>query len=189
MRERNIIYITKIHSIISQKIRNYFYSKAFNIDNCNISKGAYFKNSKNIEIKNFFNSGSNLWMESVDNGVIKVGNNVSFSQNVHVAALNRVEIGNGVLVGSDVLITDHEHGINYKDIINNIPPKDRELTVKGSTLIRNNVWISDNVKVLSGVTIGENSIIGANSVVTRNIPSNSVAVGIPCRVIRRLGGN
>lgn len=49
-----------------------------------------------------------------------------------------------------------------------------------------NVWIGANSVVLPGVTIGENSVIGAGSVVTKDIPSNVVAVGNPCRVVREI---
>ena len=51
-------------------------------------------------------------------------------------------------------------------------------------IIGNNVWIGGSVTILPGVTIGDNVTIGAGSVVTRDIPSNSVAVGNPCKVIK-----
>ncbi len=50
--------------------------------------------------------------------------------------------------------------------------------------IGDNVWMGGNVTILSGVTIGGNTIIGAGSVVTKDIPSNVVAAGNPCRVLR-----
>lgn len=53
--------------------------------------------------------------------------------------------------------------------------------------IGNNVWIGANAVVMPGVTIGENSVIGAGSVVTKDIPANVVAYGVPCRVIRPIG--
>ena len=53
--------------------------------------------------------------------------------------------------------------------------------------IGNNVWIGGSATILPGVTIGDNVTIGAGSVVTKDIPSNVVAVGNPCRVIKRLG--
>ena len=52
--------------------------------------------------------------------------------------------------------------------------------------IGNNVWIGGSVTILPGVTVGDNVTIGAGSVVTRNIPSNTVAVGNPCKVIKSL---
>ena len=53
-------------------------------------------------------------------------------------------------------------------------------------IIGNNVWIGGSVTILPGVTIGDNVTIGAGSVVTRDIPSNSVAVGNPCKVIKHI---
>ena len=50
--------------------------------------------------------------------------------------------------------------------------------------IEENVWIGAGAILLPGVTIGKNSVIGAGSVVTRDIPENVVAVGVPCRVLR-----
>lgn len=67
-----------------------------------------------------------------------------------------------------------------------MPPIKRQLNSKGETIIGNKVWLGDNVVVLSGVKIGNNSIIGANSVVTKDIPSFSIAVGSPAKVIKTI---
>ena len=52
--------------------------------------------------------------------------------------------------------------------------------------IGNNVWIGANCTVLAGVEIGDNSVIGAGSVVTKSIPKNVVAVGVPCKILREI---
>ena len=52
--------------------------------------------------------------------------------------------------------------------------------------LRSNVWLGGGVIVLPGVNIGENTVVGAGAVVTRDLPANVVAVGVPARVIRRL---
>ncbi|TEZ49613.1 maltose O-acetyltransferase [Escherichia coli] len=52
--------------------------------------------------------------------------------------------------------------------------------------IGNNVWIGSHVVINPGVTIGDNSVIGAGSIVTKDIPPNVVAAGVPCRVIREI---
>ena len=57
------------------------------------------------------------------------------------------------------------------------------LNSSGKVCIGNNVYIATNVTLLKGVTIGDNCIIGAGSVVNKSIPANSVAVGVPCRVV------
>ena len=53
--------------------------------------------------------------------------------------------------------------------------------------IGKNVWLGAGAIVLPGVTIGDNSVIGAGAVVSRDIPANVVAVGVPCRVLREIG--
>ena len=55
-----------------------------------------------------------------------------------------------------------------------------------NVIIKDNVFIGNNVTVLKGVVIGQNSVIGAGSVVTRSIPENVIAGGIPCKVLREI---
>ena len=52
--------------------------------------------------------------------------------------------------------------------------------------VGNNVWIGAGTVVLGGVTIGDNTVIGAGSIVTKDIPANVIAVGVPCRVMREI---
>ena len=67
-----------------------------------------------------------------------------------------------------------------------IPPAKRHLKSKGEIRIGRNVWIGDKVSIFGGVTIGDNVIIGAGSIVTHNIPSNSMAVGAPAKVVKQI---
>lgn len=64
------------------------------------------------------------------------------------------------------------------------PVKD-ELPLKGDTIVGNDVWIGQNVTVMPGVHIGDGAIIGANSVAAKDIPPYTIAVGNPCRVIKK----
>ena len=64
-------------------------------------------------------------------------------------------------------------------------PKFSDLPYKGDTVVGNDVWIGQNVTVMPGVHIGDGAIIGAHSVVARDIPPYCIAVGNPCRVIRK----
>ena len=66
-----------------------------------------------------------------------------------------------------------------------IAPVKEELPLKGDTVIGNDVWIGQNVTVMPGIHIGDGAIIGANSVVASDIPPYAVAVGNPCRVIKK----
>lgn len=66
-----------------------------------------------------------------------------------------------------------------------IAPYESELPYKGDTVVGNDVWIGQNVTVMPGVHIGDGAIIGANAVVASNIPSYSIAVGNPARVVKK----
>lgn len=114
---------------------------------------------------------------------LSIGDNVFINSNCHIGCINKIVIGNSVMIGSGVLITDHQHGTLADS---DIPVADRELVSKGAVVIEDNVWIGEHVCILSGVTIGEGSIIGANAVVTKSIPAHSLAVGVPATVIESL---
>ena len=116
---------------------------------------------------------------------ITIGEKCYFGDYLHLTCINEITIGNNVLTGRWVTISDNAHGeINIEAIKE--APSERPLTSKGSVRIGNNVWIGDKVTILAGVIIGDNTIIGANSVVTKSIPSNCVAAGNPAKVIKRL---
>lgn len=110
-----------------------------------------------------------------------IGNGVGFGNNCHIGCINHIEIGDNVTLGSNVLIGDHSHG-DINDI--ETPVMKRPLRSKGPIIIEENVWIGENVCILPNVTIGKYSIIGAGAVVTHDIPSYSVAVGVPAKVIK-----
>jgi acetyltransferase-like isoleucine patch superfamily enzyme len=116
---------------------------------------------------------------------ISIGENVQIETNCHIGCINKIEIGDNVLIASDVSILDHLHGkTDFSDI--SISPINRILTSKGPIKIGDNVLIGEKVTILSGVSIGQGSIIGANSIVTRDIPENSIAVGSPARIIKKI---
>lgn len=114
---------------------------------------------------------------------IKIGQGCNFGDWIHITSINNIIIGNGVLTGRFVIITDNAHGTTSGADLD-VRPEDRQLTSKGPIYIGNNVWIGDKVTILAGVTIGNGSIIGANSVVTKNIPPYGVAAGNPAKVIK-----
>jgi len=116
---------------------------------------------------------------------IIIGNNVSIGDDCHITAINRIEIGDNVLTGKKITITDNTHGkSNISSLL--ISPLLRPLHSSGPVYIEDGVWLGDKVTILGNVRIGKNAIIGSNAVVTKNIPANSVAVGIPAKVIKTI---
>lgn len=91
-----------------------------------------------------------------------------------------VTIGNDVMMAQNIVISGLNHG--YEDI-NTVPHKQPVTRKKIS--IEDEVWIGANVVIVAGVTIGKHAVIAAGSVVTKNIPSYSVAVGNPAKVIKQ----
>lgn len=114
---------------------------------------------------------------------IQIGNNVCIGEYSHITAINEIKIGDGVLTGRWVTITDNSHGNSSLSDLQ-IMPLERKLVSKGPVIIDNNVWIGDKVTILPRTHIGEGAIIGANSVVTKNIPPHSIACGNPASVIK-----
>lgn len=116
---------------------------------------------------------------------IIIGDNCDFGAYCHITAINRIEIGDGLLTGRFVFIGDNSHGgLSLED--GELTPSKRALKSKGSISIGKNVWVGDKTTILSGVTIGDNVIIGANSVVTHDVPSNCMVAGNPAKVMKEL---
>ena len=114
---------------------------------------------------------------------ISIGKQCRLGEYIHISACKGIQIGNNVLTGRYVYISDNSHGIfSYEDL--QIPPDERKLTVKGPVVIGDNVWIGDNVVILSGVQIGKGVVIGANSVVNKDIPNYSLAAGSPAKILK-----
>jgi acetyltransferase-like isoleucine patch superfamily enzyme len=114
---------------------------------------------------------------------IIIGNNVSIGTDSHITAINRIQICDNVLTGKKITITDNAHG-DSKLATLVLPTFERQLYSSGPVIIEENVWLGDKVTILPNVRIGKNSIIGSNAVVTKDIPSNCIAGGIPARVLK-----
>lgn len=116
---------------------------------------------------------------------IIIGEDCNIGEFCHITAINSITIGNGVLTGRWVTITDNSHGqTTFEDL--QIPPLKRKPFSKVPVVIGNNVWIGDKVTILPGVTIGDGAIIGAGSVVTKDVPAMSIVGGNPAKVIKNM---
>lgn len=116
---------------------------------------------------------------------ITIGDFCSLGEYNHITAINKITIGNGLLTGRFVIISDNNHGELSSDEAE-CPPANRRLKSKGGISIGNNVWIGDKATILSGVQIGNNVIVAANSVVTSSVPANCIVAGIPAKIVKKM---
>ncbi len=116
---------------------------------------------------------------------IRIGDNCHIGAMSHITSCNSIIIGKNLLTGTNVLITDNSHGSSKMESLM-LHPQKRKLVSKGGVVIGDNVWLGNNVCIMPGVTIGDGVIVGANSVVTKDLPSFSVAVGAPAKVIKQI---
>lgn len=131
----------------------------------------------------FKNVGENVWIEP--DFRCEFGKNITIGDNVYInfgciiLDCSEVTIGSHTLLGPNIGLYAANHSTDATERING--------GCYGKPIhIGNNVWLGGDVKVLQGVTIGDNTIIGAGSIVTKDIPDNVIAVGNPCKVIRKI---
>lgn len=119
----------------------------------------------------------NFWCDYGYN--IFVGENFYMNHNCVILDCAKVEFGDNVFIAPNCGFYTAGHPLDYET-------RNKGLEYAKPIKIGNNVWIGGNVIVLPGITIGNNVVIGAGSLVNKDIPSNSVAVGNPCRVIKKI---
>lgn len=110
---------------------------------------------------------------------VSVGKNFYTNHNCTILDGAPVTFGDNVFIAPNCVISTAGHAIDSEQ-------RSRGLEIARPIRVGNNVWIGANVSILPGVTIGDNTIIGAGSVVNKDIPADVIAVGNPCRVIRKI---
>ncbi len=110
---------------------------------------------------------------------IEIGENFYSNHNCVILDPAKVTFGDNVFIGPNCGFYTAGHPLDSEN-------RNSGLEFAKPITVGNNVWIGGNVCVMPDVIIGDNVVIGAGSVVTKNIPSNSVAVGNPCKVIKEI---
>ncbi len=155
---------------------------------------ARIEGARHIRIGSRFGSGRGLWLAAIDEYAgrsyspsIRIGRNVSLGHDCHIAAIDHIHIGDNLLAGCRVHITDHGHGNYGTDADADSPqsiPLFRQLHSRGPVSIGNNVWIGDGAVILPNTRIGDGAVIGANAVVSRDVEAGTMVAGAPARCIK-----
>ena len=121
---------------------------------------------------------------------IHIGDNVTINTSCTFVDCNKITIGSNVLIAPNVQLYTATHPIDLEERLFPIETEDGVKWVRRTyalpITIEDGCWIGGGTIILGGVTIGYGSVIGAGSVVTKDIPANSLAVGNPCKVIRKI---
>lgn len=136
------------------------------------------RNSFGFRMAPKMGSGEILLQARQPDAIISIGCGNYISNNASLLANHRITIGDNCLIGDLVAIYDSD--------FHEVDPS-RRRQGRGQSLpvqIGNNVWLGSRVMILKGVTIGENSVVGAMSLVTKSLPANSVAAGVPAKLVR-----
>lgn len=108
---------------------------------------------------------------------ITLGKGVFINTGCHFQDQGGITIGDGTLLGNNVVLTTMNHDFD---------PDQRTTTYPAPIVIGKKVWLGSSVTVVPGVTIGDGAIIGAGAVVTKDIPPYTIAAGVPARVVRQV---
>ena len=137
----------------------------------NIIKQIFNKTNDNFLIEPYF------WCDYGYN--IEIGENFYSNHNLVILDPAKVTFGDNVFIGPNCGFYTASHPLNPVE-------RNKGLETAEPIKVGNNVWFGADVTVLAGVTIGDNCTIGAGSVVAKDIPSNSIAVGNPCKIVRKI---
>ena len=117
----------------------------------------------------YFSYGKNTYL----------GDNVFLSYNCTILDCNEVRLGNHVMIGPSVQMYTAAHHLQAK-------PRNEGWEIAKPITIEDNVWIGGGAIILPGVKLGQNAVVGAGAVVSRDVPADTVVVGNPARVIRKI---
>ena len=124
-----------------------------------------------------FNIESDFWCDYGYN--IEVGNNFYVNHNCVMLDCNKIKFGDNVLIAPNCGFYTAGHPLD-------VEKRNKWIEYAYPITVGNNVWFGANSIILPNVTIGDNVVIGAGSVITKDIPSNTLAYGSPCKVVREI---
>lgn len=139
-------------------------------------------NPQKIEVADNVRIAQHCWLNCIDTSknhvTLKIGKNCSIGRFAHINAYEEVFIEDYVMISERVHISDVSH--RYSDF--EVPIILQGTELKGKIRIKKGAWIGIGAVIMPGVTIGKNAVIGANAVVTKDVPDNYIARGVPAQI-------
>lgn len=145
-----------------------------------IGRPIFLKGIKNIYISKRVRIFPQIRLETYDNGFIKINEDVSIGQNVHITSAGNLTIGKSSTILANVFITNIDH--DYKEIGIHIL---KQKNIIQETYIGENCFIGIGACIQAGTILGKQCIVGANSVVRGKFEDFSVIAGVPGKIIKK----
>lgn len=159
-----------------RKIRGAYWSFVFNAKGLSVGRSVQFEGDDKIHIGDNVRINDGCQIVAGSTGFVEIGSGS------HVARLTLIAGGGGVKVGSRTMISSLVAVYSVQNRLDKERPADHPGELKPVS-IGDDVFIGVGAKILPGVKIGNCAVIGAGSVVTKDVPANGVAVGVPARLI------
>ena len=129
-----------------------------------------------ITIGRFLMSRGPLYLKSVNDGKLTVGEDVFFNHNCSITCAEKVTIGNHCMFANNLVIVDHDHEVGKDGVTGTLASK--------PVIIEDKVWCGANVTITKGVHIGAGAVIGANAVVVNDVEAHAIVAGVPAKRIK-----
>lgn len=184
-----------VTTFFSEVMRIFYYTPIFKSQLLSNSKGLYLYGGIPTIVGSLkMNFGNNIELAarttlsgrtaSSSTPLLRVDDGAVIGWHCRISVGTKIHIGERTYLASGCHLIGHAgHPIEPKDRYNRKPDTDEQC---GDIILGKNVWLGTGVTVMPGVTIGENTVIGAKSVVTRSLPANVLAAGVPAKVVRSI---
>ena len=141
------------------------------------------------EFKDFVKTGKPLDTEEIHQFMDKMGGEarkITFRLNSAYHTPEEIRDILSELFGKAVPGCQIGHNVVFATLNHFLEPEKRKMTYSAPIVLGKNIWVGSNATILQGVTIGDNAVIGAGAVVTGDIPADTVAVGVPAKVVKHI---
>lgn len=171
---------------IVKQLLGFYYSRRYNI---HAGRGLYVGKDCKIINRGKIQCGDHTCLRPSthvylsEGAEVVLGSDCEIGNHSVISAVNRVEIGDGVLTAPNVYIADHNH--QYEDIDSHIYTQGVRCRKGDRVEIGRGCWIGKNAVIVGNVRIGRNSVVGANSVVNKDVPDYCVVAGAPAVIVKR----
>jgi serine acetyltransferase len=178
---------------LADKLLTYVYTQinrssfAFWGARARLGRGAKLVEPQLIHVGYGVTIGANAWLNAKDDRhdgmpTLRIGDGTYIGRFVQINAWQKVKIEDNVLIADRVFISDADHIYENTEV----PIRLQGDHFKGAVILEEGCWIGIGAVILPGVTVGKHAIVAANAVVTKSVPDNTVAAGIPAKIIKYL---